>query len=876
MSTYPSIARRLGRLAAIALGFLPAVSIGLLATLSISHGGAPGRFPASASPDRAAAVSEAAPADLGAAPETAAATPADLPPPPPDRAPGDPAPLPEADGPPAPGEPVPDAGYVGAERLKLDRPGAARSRFAAPRAGGRPGFTSTDAATAADAATTGRADPAAAEAAGSVVLSPVADAFVISGSDAGKNFGASKSLKTMKPAKAGGEATQSYLRFDVGAVGGIARATLRLHCTNDSRDSFDVVVSPLEWDEPTVTWNNQPGVGSAVVGSARATKVGQWVEVDVTAAVRPSAPLALALVPRSTDAFAASSRDSATNPPVLVIETTQASPPPASPSTPPPANAGGPIAADADTYLRSTRPTTNFGAEKQVVVEDDDGESLGLVRFRIGDVGIIAQATVRLFVERAGDGADVRFVSDSGWDEATVTWNTRPAADGPVTGVIDDPRTGRWVEVDVSTLATPNSRLSLAVVPRSDGAFAFTSREGANPPQLVVTTVAVEAVNLDCTLVIPDKPLTAQGLATPYQLVASDPAQGACHQYVVDQRAFVEAAILDPKTGQVTLYHPLVIDKGTVPAIAPVAPQLPREAVVGIWLGFNGDVLRQRGAAANALSRGRCKGGLDGDAMGQFSQCNAEAFFAAANRAIADGKLVPPPLGTGADGLPCPTVRDFFTVDQDQSDNVLTTYLLTADGRLAQNTADNRRAIGAGAKVIANPSDNRVTAVLLDGALGCTPWTAPSVDNPGEMVPSLALNELSAARWQTEPQATVPLLDPFARLENGSPSLAKLNVHRAGVGQPPIASMDKATSHQVAYCRDLRSIQPARLFRNRERLAARPSPFPDIGDSAFTFLVTRFNVSWDLLRCERVIGLASPITLQQDANGVTVGATLGP
>lgn len=894
------IARRLGRLAAIAAGLLPALSIGLLATMSISHRDDAGRSPASASDDPPAVVSEAVPTAVGAASETTAATPADGPPPP---GPGD--------APPAAGEPARDVGDAGAERLKLDRPGAARSHFAARaligdmarpdrRAGaaesgvawlerlvGTEGDPGDMAPTGADAAADGPAVTGATDAApagsrlgldantNTITLAPTADVFVISGADAGKNFGASKSLKAMKAAKAGGEATQSYLRFDVGAVGTITRATLRVYCVNDSRDSFDVVPSPLDWDEKTMTWNTRPAVGGDVVASAKATRQNTWVEVDVTAAVRASAPVAFALVPRSTDAFAASSRDSATNPPVLVIESSPGAP--AAPPAPPTPAAGGPITAEADTYVRSSRPTANFGAERQVLVDrDDENEAHGLVRFRIGDVGIIARATVRLFVEeRSEAGAEIHLVSANDWDEATVTWNTRPAVDGPVVSLVGETRAGRWVEVDVSTLATPNSRLSLAVVPRSGDDFAFSSRDGQNPPQLVLTTVAVDAVNLDCTLVVPDKPLTPEGLATPYELVATDPAQGACHQYVVDQRAFVEAAILDPATGQVSLYHPLVIDKGTVPVIPPVVPQLPPKAVVAVWLGFNGDFLRQRGATDNALSRGRCMGGIDGDAMGQFSHCNAEAFFAAANRAIAAGQLVPPPLGTGADGLPCPTVRDFFTVDQDQSDNVLTTYLLTADGRLAQNTTANRARLGASAKVIANPSDNRVTAVLLDGALGCTPWNAPSVDNPGEMVPSLALNELSAAKWQVEPQATVPLLDPFARLEDGKPSLAKLNVHRAGVSHPRITSMDKAISHQVAYCRNLREVQPARLFRNRERLAARPSPFPDIGDSAFTFLVTRFNVSWELLQCEQVIGLASPITLQQNAAGITVGATLG-
>src|SRR5258708_6689519 len=36
--------------------------------------------------------------------------------------------------------------------------------------------------------------------------------------------------------------------------------------------------------------------------------------------------------------------------------------------------------------------------------------------------------------------------------------------------------------------------------------------------------------NPDCTLIAPAHPLSAAGLATPYQLVATDPTHGACHE----------------------------------------------------------------------------------------------------------------------------------------------------------------------------------------------------------------------------------------------------------------------------------------------------------------------------------------------------------
>src|SRR5207253_5141561 len=59
-----------------------------------------------------------------------------------------------------------------------------------------------------------------------------------------------------------------------------------------------------------------------------------------------------------------------------------------------------------------------------------------------------------------------------------------------------------------------------------------------------------------------------------------------------------------------------------------------------------------------SLGAGHCVNGIAGSIFGQFSYCNAPAFFQAANQAIQAGKLVPPPLGKARDGLACPTVRE--------------------------------------------------------------------------------------------------------------------------------------------------------------------------------------------------------------------------
>ena len=51
-------------------------------------------------------------------------------------------------------------------------------------------------------------------------------------------------------------------------------------------------------------------------------------------------------------------------------------------------------------------------------------------------------------------------------------------------------------------------------------------------------------VNANCTLIVPAHPLTARGLATPYQLTATDPANGPCNESNTNQSAFVQSVFM--------------------------------------------------------------------------------------------------------------------------------------------------------------------------------------------------------------------------------------------------------------------------------------------------------------------------------------------
>lgn len=291
---------------------------------------------------------------------------------------------------------------------------------------------------------------------------------------------------------------------------------------------------------------------------------------------------------------------------------------------------------------------------------------------------------------------------------------------------------------------------------------------------------------------------------------------------------------MDASTGQLSIYRPLVIDRGSRPAVHPVVPALPANAIVGIWFGFQGDTL-------TLLHAPGCVNGKFRSNFGQFAYCNAANFFQSAHIAIQAGALQIPPLGNAADGQPCPTTRDFSIVDQDQSDNVITRYVVEKDGRTRQDTGAPTK---ADETFLNNGSDNALLNNFVQPALGCQPFQVPDLTAGGRMSSSLALNELQAS-LQGDPVALVPPADPMS-LVDGKKDIVKNNLYRLGVDQP----FTKQDNSQQ-YCADLLDVGKARIQADAPFTTGQPSPDVAMAPDLFQFLVQRFQATLQNLGCPK-------------------------
>ena len=445
-------------------------------------------------------------------------------------------------------------------------------------------------------------------------------------------------------------------------------------------------------------------------------------------------------------------------------------------------------------------------------------------------------------------------------------------------------RNNRAARIAVPVAAVMALGLTVGIVVGTSGHGAPKLRSAAASGSTGVSSTAIEDT---CDIIVPAHPLTAKGLATPYQLTGpagGSPAATGCQMInSINLGAFVQATILDAQTGTLYVYNPLVITAGTKPAVKPVVPKLPKHALVTIDFGFNGTFLLQQGATPGALSEGDCIDGMPGSPFGQVSFCNGTNFFNTAFRLERAGRLHVPSAGMARNmvatagslgtGRECPTTRNFDMIDQDPSDNVTTKYLLDpATGQTAQDSTANTTRM-KGAQVLVNGSDNALIDDFLDPALGCTPFMAPDLGNKGTMATSQALDELLAARNQPANAALIPENDEMVLDNGGQWDVAKTDLYRSEIGQAPVDSRTDASSSPQMFCQNMVNIQTPFIAANEKVFATWPSPVPTVGDTLYTFLASRLASSFDNLNCAN-FGLHQTVTVATNGAGAATMVTI--
>jgi acid phosphatase type 7 len=162
--------------------------------------------------------------------------------------------------------------------------------------------------------------------AASATVTAVEDTYTSQGNP-GSTHGSNGSLTVNGPP---GE-RRAYVKFTVtGIPAGSTEVTavLRLWASTSSAAAFTARAVPSTWTESTLTWNNQPPLGSAL-GSVTGVTAGQFLELDVSSYVTGNGTFALAVTGSSSQArFASTESTSGPDPELAVSWTPPAEPPP--------------------------------------------------------------------------------------------------------------------------------------------------------------------------------------------------------------------------------------------------------------------------------------------------------------------------------------------------------------------------------------------------------------------------------------------------------------------------------------------------------------------------------------------------------------------
>ncbi len=149
----------------------------------------------------------------------------------------------------------------------------------------------------------------------------------------------------------------------------------------------------------------------------------------------------------------------------------------------------------ADTYVQDTLPNANFNSDARLRA---DAAPHRIIYLRFGVSGIngrtMDSARVRLQVSGPSEitGGTIHLIGDNTWNEATMTWNTRPIFSGPglhALGAVED---GEVVEFMVDGAVTGDGVFSFAIDTAAEDSVSYDSAvaPGGLRPELVLTVSA--------------------------------------------------------------------------------------------------------------------------------------------------------------------------------------------------------------------------------------------------------------------------------------------------------------------------------------------------------------------------------------------------
>ena len=413
---------------------------------------------------------------------------------------------------------------------------------------------------------------------------------------------------------------------------------------------------------------------------------------------------------------------------------------------------------------------------------------------------------------------------------------------------------------------------------------------------LLKIIISNSQLQIYCGITIPADPLTAVGLSSPFIIADTIETFSAsqykslnthnyCNTLNYKSTVLIDALILDVDTGNILIYQPLVANDMNQVAFPTRFPILPTNFIIAYWFTSNGmPIVFLNTNSTNSINDGQCVFGDGVSIFGIFGYCNAINFFTSANSLIAANILKIPQVGNTIYKVPCLTTRHFGFVSEDQGTGVYSSYIVTKDNKVAQNTQYNRHILNVSNIIENTISNNRLLNKIIYPVIGCNAFTVVDLTEitpgsyggfPSVQSSSLALNELFAMK-------------DFALIPSGSPMVLQLDTmtntqsyidlqkfinYRGGLNQHFVNGLNYPQD-TINYCKNMYSIAGPYLGIHGNELFIAQSPNKSFANNLLNFMAHRFVNSWSRLNCETLTNKICPITVIFDSNGVAIDSNI--
>jgi chitodextrinase len=148
----------------------------------------------------------------------------------------------------------------------------------------------------------------------------------------------------------------------------------------------------------------------------------------------------------------------------------------------------------ADAYINAAKPNTNFGSATSLKLSTS---KVSLLKFALAGINhrLVVSAKLRLAcTDTSNDGGHFRRAATNSWSEGAVTWNNAPGSSGLDVATLSDVTSGKSYDVDLTPMVADDGTVSVRVSSAVSDTAAYSSKEGATKPQLIVRVATAPAL----------------------------------------------------------------------------------------------------------------------------------------------------------------------------------------------------------------------------------------------------------------------------------------------------------------------------------------------------------------------------------------------